>query len=345
MLGRPDPYGRLRRTRALDDRLDIRVSSTQGRSRPDGQAFSHEALFYSGADEFTTQVSRFVVEGLERNEPVMVMAGAAKLALLREALGRDADALRLVDMETVGRNPACIIPAWAAFFEEYAESGTSPRGVGEPIWPRRTPAELIECQLHEALIDLAFAGWSGRLVCPYDTDALEPAAVGEARRSHPLLLAEAAVGVNPACVEMPWLHERFSAPLPEPTTHFQQLHFSSTNLAAVRELVALAASGFGLDRGRTDDLALATHELATNSLRHAGGTGRLRVWHEEATVICEIEDAGHIGDPLAGRVRPPAGSEGGRGLLMAYHLSDLTQIRSGPGRTVVRLHARIRNRQ
>ena len=32
------------------------------------------------------------------------------------------------------------------------------RGIGEPIWADRRPDELDECQLHESLINLAFAG-------------------------------------------------------------------------------------------------------------------------------------------------------------------------------------------
>jgi prepilin-type processing-associated H-X9-DG protein len=31
------------------------------------------------------------------------------------------------------------------------------RGAGEPIWPERRPAELVECQRHESLLNVAFA--------------------------------------------------------------------------------------------------------------------------------------------------------------------------------------------
>ncbi|WP_425387325.1 ATP-binding protein [Embleya scabrispora] len=44
--------------------------------------------------------------------------------------------------------------------------------------------------------------------------------------------------------------------------------------------------------------------------------------------VCEIHDAGHIVDPLAGRHRPAPDQDGGRGLWMANQLCDLVQIRS-----------------
>ena len=60
-------------------------------------------------------------------------------------------------MAEIGANPACIIPAWRDFVDECAEAGRAIRGIGEPIWADRSPAELVECQRHESLLNLAFA--------------------------------------------------------------------------------------------------------------------------------------------------------------------------------------------
>jgi MEDS: MEthanogen/methylotroph, DcmR Sensory domain len=151
--------------------------------------FHHEALFYAGDGEFAERCRDFVEEGLERDEPVLVMVGSRKLDLLRRALGERADEVLFADMEVVGRNPARIIPEWARFVATHAGAGGSGgmRGIGEPIWADRRPDELEECQLHESLINLAFAAAdSFRLVCPYDTAALPADVVAEARRSHPI---------------------------------------------------------------------------------------------------------------------------------------------------------------
>ena len=53
--------------------------------------------------------------------------------------------------------------------------GRPMRGIGEPIWAERSPAELVECQRHESLLNVAFAGSAGfYLMCPYDTTSLGP---------------------------------------------------------------------------------------------------------------------------------------------------------------------------
>ena len=82
---------------------------------------------------------------------------------------------------------------------------------------------------------------------------------------------------------------------------------------------------------------LAVDELATNSLRYVGGA-TVRSWVDDGTLLFEVEDTGHIADPLAGRELPHARALGGRGLYLVNQLCDLVQLRSSPGRSVVRLH-------
>ena len=58
-------------------------------------------------------------------------------------------------MAVLGHNPARIIPAW----RDFADAHAGPiRGIGEPIWPGRGADELVECQLHESLLNVAFDG-------------------------------------------------------------------------------------------------------------------------------------------------------------------------------------------
>jgi anti-sigma regulatory factor (Ser/Thr protein kinase) len=98
----------------------------------------------------------------------------------------------------------------------------------------------------------------------------------------------------------------------------------------------------GLGEARTADLVLAVDEVATNSLRHGGGRGTLRIWREDGAVVCEVRDAGRIEDPMAGRERPAPDGDGGRGLWMVNQLCDLVQLRTLPTGAVVRLHLYVR---
>ena len=102
--------------------------------------------------------------------------------------------------------------------------------------------------------------------------------------------------------------------------------------------MARHAAAAGLDPTRAADLVLAVDELATNSLRHGGGRGTLRIWRDHSALVCEVRDAGRIEDPLAGRERPAVDRDGGQGLWMVNQLCDLVQLRTFPSGAVVRVH-------
>jgi anti-sigma regulatory factor (Ser/Thr protein kinase) len=302
--------------------------------------FRHEALLYSGEREFLDGTLPFIEQGLAENEFVLVVVGEDKIRHLEAALGPDADSVRFADMDRVGRNPARIIPLWRQLVDEGVANGRAVRGIGEPTWPGRTPAELAECRRHEALLNVAFAdapAWT--LLCPYDAAGLGPEVVRAAEQTHPHVAQLGAVresaAYDPAEGERP-----FAGSLPDPPGDAAQLQFTREGVGRVRNFVSKLAIGAGLDLERAADLVLAMDELATNSVRHAGSEGRVRGWLEGETLVCEVEDAGRIDDPLAGRVQPLVDESGGRGLWLVNQVCDLVQIRSALGHTAVRVHMR-----
>ena len=98
----------------------------------------------------------------------------------------------------------------------------------------------------------------------------------------------------------------------------------------------------GLAGVPASDFVSAVNEIATNSVRHGGGAGHLRLWSEDRTLVCEVADRGTIDDPLVGRRRPDPRRPGGFGHWIANQLCDLVQVRSSARGTVVRLHASAR---
>jgi anti-sigma regulatory factor (Ser/Thr protein kinase) len=309
---------------------------------PDGRgsaAFRHEALLYSGSEGFLAGTLPFLRAGAAAGDAMLVVVGAAKIERLRAALGADAEAVTFADMLEVGSNPARIIPAWREFVD--ANPGRRLRGIGEPVWAQRSAAELVECQRHEALLNLAFADAAGfTLRCPYDVDSLGPAVVEKAHHSHPVLVQDGAARRSASYADPEAIAAPFAEPLPDPPEGADALAFESGALGAVRELVATRAAAAALPEPRAGDLVLAVNEVATNSVVHGGGQGVLRVWDDGGALVCEIADGGAITEPLAGRRRPPDGNVGGHGLWLANQLCDLVQIRAFAGGGVVRLHMR-----
>jgi anti-sigma regulatory factor (Ser/Thr protein kinase) len=297
--------------------------------------FHHEAVFYATDEEYLAALLPDLRAAIDAGGAILVAVGDDRARLLRGALGADADHVRFTDMERLGRNPACIIPAW----REFVSGDDRPLlGIGEPVWPGRSDAELIECRRHESLLNLAFDGGPAwRLLCPYDADALSPDVLADARHNHPHVGAD---GTSEPCPDYltPPTVLAWDDVLPAPATKPAEMVFTRDDLPLVRLVVSERAEGAGLSEHRASDLVLAVNELASNSMRHGGGRGLLSVWQEDGTFVCEVADRGHISDPLAGRERAPDLRGGGRGLWLVNHLCDLVQVRTTQAGNTIRLH-------
>ncbi len=219
-------------------------------------AFHHEAVFYADREQYLAATLPEIHKALAADGAVLVAVADDQRAWLQEALGADADAVTFADMHELGRNPACIIPAWRDFLRE---AGPGPIvGIGEPVWPGRSEAELVECSRHESLLNLAFDGgrpW--RLLCPYDTAQLAPEVLEDARRNHPHVDSERSTsyaGPGAALAR--------DAALPAPAASPAELLFGRDDLSLVRDFVERHARLAGFDGERLEDLVLAANELA-----------------------------------------------------------------------------------
>jgi anti-sigma regulatory factor (Ser/Thr protein kinase) len=302
------------------------------------RTFHHEAFIYAGIDEFVARAVPFLDHAREAGEPALVMTDEAKLTRLRAEMGPDRGAVEFADIREVGRNPARIIPAWAAFVE--AHDNGPLWGIGEPVWPGRSPAELDECRHHEALVNQSFAHCDEfTLLCPYDAAMLGPDALDTAHDTHPLVADDEGTRPTPryqGVVGRALLAE----PLPPPPARSREVLFDSTPLGSLRRHVEEVAVAAGLDQLAIRDIVLAVDEVATNSQRHGSGGGVVASWLDGELLVFEVRDDGHLTDPLVGRRRPPSRQVGGRGLWIVNQLCDLVQIRSSGKGTVVRLFKR-----
>jgi anti-sigma regulatory factor (Ser/Thr protein kinase) len=304
---------------------------------PPAAGFQHWAHFYRDDREFLAGVVDFVRAGLAGDEAVVVVEPTGRLELLREALADDAAAVQFHDMAAVGANPARILAVWQEVVEQQVAAGRALRGVGEPAFVGRREPELLECHLHELLLNQAFDGGAPwRLLCPYDERELPPAVCEGARSTHPAWSGPDGQVHGPA-VPTTAVEAAFSAPLPAPPTAQRRRSYRAGDVRAVRHLVAETARSWGLSGERVEELVLAASELATNSVRHGGGEGAVSAWRDAGGGVLEFTDSGHLTDSLAGRRPPGTHPDGGRGLYLVNQLCDLVQLRSSAAGTTVRL--------
>jgi anti-sigma regulatory factor (Ser/Thr protein kinase) len=301
-------------------------------------SYQHEALLYHGSDAFLAGTVGFIREAVASDQPVMALLAGPRLDAVRTALGpTDAERVRWLDMGAIGANPARILPTWRDFLDGY-DVDQPIRGVGEPVWSGRRGAEIAECQLHEALLNLAVEPdrpfW---LRCPYDANALPPDVIDAAHRSHPVLIeAETYRGstfYGGAC----HAEEMFGEQLPEPPVSSVIHLFDEATISDTVRHASAEAREVGIAPSRVADLATSLTEILDNSVSHGGGGGALRIWCDREAFVCEVRDTGHIGDPLVGRRRPGEHLDRPSGLWVANQLCDLVQLRSSPDGTTVRL--------
>ena len=262
--------------------------------------FVHPALFYRGDQEYVAGTVPFLLEGLAASEPVAVAAPVPRLELIATALGAAAEAVHFVDMTRAGRNPGRIIPSVLRAFAD-ARRGGRVRIIGEPIWSGRTAD-----------------GVSGLR----PARGADQCGVPRARRDHPLpvrrtVAAGGRTRRRPRHAPRPHLRRavqsasdaydpdkvlaRYNEPLRCPPGRGDTSGFDAEALPVTRDFALQAARERGMGAVRLQDLALVVAELTTNSVMHAGGGGTLRLWAESEQIVCEVQDAGRLTDPLAGR--------------------------------------------
>ena len=153
----------------------------------DGCKCVHEALVYSTVEEFLAATVPLIREGLEEEEPLLVVTKEANLSALRETLDIDAGGVDLVDPVGMYRRPPQTIEAYDRYVRTRLEKGARRvRIIGEPVWPTSARA-VAEWKRYESALNVAWASTPSWVVCLYDANELPDDIVSDAKRTHPVL--------------------------------------------------------------------------------------------------------------------------------------------------------------
>lgn len=301
-----------------------------------GGGRGHDAFVYRTTGEYVAFVCAFVREGLATGDRVLVAVPGDRLATLRSALPEAEGLVRYADSTGSGDDPMRTFQLWRDFLDE--GDGAPCRGVGEPGLGRRDGDGPDHHLHHEHILRAASGPGHLRLLCAYDAAALPDEVLHHARASHATVYepdAPAPGRTGPTSRDdLPT-----GGPAPEGPA-VPELRFGRNGLGLLRKFVEHAATGAGLGPERTADLVLAANEIATNAVIHGGSGGTARCRLEDGDLVCELDGAGTITDPLAGSVRPDPGCASGRGLWLASQLCDRIEITNTADGNVVRLHVR-----
>jgi anti-sigma regulatory factor (Ser/Thr protein kinase) len=108
---------------------------------------------------------------------------------------------------------------------------------------------------------------------------------------------------------------------------------NAEGLHMLREAVFAHATDAGMPESRATDVVLVAHELATNAIRHGGGTGRLRIRIAAGALLCQVTDPGVAPDAATASAAPqpePWPYQRGHGLWLVREATDQFTVTTGP---------------
>jgi anti-sigma regulatory factor (Ser/Thr protein kinase) len=313
-----------------------------GGTETDQSGFVHSALLYHSQQEYLDFVVRFVVDGLARDEPVLVAVPGDKLALLHDTLRGAASGftaeLRMADIAEVGRNPSRFMAMEASFADKHADRRV--RIVSQLAWPGRTEDEFVACIEHEALANCALEGYQATGLCLFDAGRLDDDVLADARATHPLLWRCGAPhrGAEYAPDEV---LQRCNRPLLAKPGAVTYMVRKSADLRPARSFAVNYAGWVGLSQDCIEDLQLVATELASNSLMYTDGACRLAFWRDDEHLVCEARDTGRLDDPLVGRLHPGPSGPASRGLFLVNAISDLVRMHTTSTGTTIQAYLRF----
>lgn len=290
----------------------------------------HAAVPYDAPADLAARLAPRLAPVLAEGGPVLAVLAAPERDALRDRLGDAADGVEFADPVREHRLPPFTVAI------RWARLGRRVRAGGRPAVVVGQHVELPAGPGHWARLDIALnvalAGLPVTALCPCQGAGNE----SHVRQTHPTILTADGPLANPAYRPPPdAVLDYPPPPPPDLGPSAVELTFGRDELVALRRVTARVGVEAGLDDDRVADLVLAVSELASNSVEHGPGTGRVLMWKRGTSVTAEVSDEGHLDLPFAGLVAPPPSGARGRGLWLACELTDVLQVWGGTG-TVVR---------
>jgi anti-sigma regulatory factor (Ser/Thr protein kinase) len=298
----------------------------------------HQALFYDSDQAFLAPLTGFCLDGLAAGDKILAVTTEANIDLLAGALGGAAADVSFVPALSWYDAPGRTLAAYHRYVDAHKHFHERVRIIGEPVWDGRDAVAEAEWTRYESVINAAFADSPAWVVCPYDERALPERITADARRTHPSVLTASGTLHSPAYTDPAAFTCAIDhQPLPEPFGTVMEIPFDD-HLHRMRRRLSAHAIELGLDAEEVNRLVLAVNEVAGNAVQHGGGHGRILLWADETTVVCDVTDSGRMELPHPGYLPPDPTAGHGHGLWIVRQLCELLEIRTHDDGTQIRLH-------
>ena len=292
----------------------------------DSTLLRHGALLYESQDEFVGLAVPFLREGLEAGEGAMVAHTKAGLAMMREALGRDAAHVTFLDVSSAYTRPARTLATYHEVYVEQLGKFPSLRTVAD-VQFGPDPAEWGLWTAYEAVFNRSFGHLPTWVVCTYNANGTPDPIIDGVWRTHPEVHTGDAWHTSGRFEDPDELLDALT-PEPRPLSGLRSIGFGS-DVEEFRERLARELAAEKVSDATVLEMLLAATEIAENALEHGGGVEDVRVGHADGRFVCEVVDRGEgFDDPAAGYLAPRAGV--GRGLWVARQLTWRLEFFAAP---------------
>src|SRR4051812_36352080 len=157
---------------------------TAGEAMRSEDTLRHHAFVYESDDEYVATSVAFLKEGLEGGEGCAVANTRDGLALVRDALGPDADRVAFFDVSTTYTRPARAVATYYGTFVEQLRTAPSVRAVANGQFGP-TPGDWEEWAAYEAITNLAYSHLPVWVVCAYNANTVSDPALEAVWQTHP----------------------------------------------------------------------------------------------------------------------------------------------------------------
>jgi anti-sigma regulatory factor (Ser/Thr protein kinase) len=271
-------------------------------------AFRHDAFVHESQDEYVARSVAFLKEGLDAGEAAIVGNTRDGLAVMRDALGPDADRVTFCDNGSFYTRPARTLAGYYGTFLGQLRTAPSVRAVAEyQLGP--TPADWDEWAAYEAMTNLAYSHLPVWVVCTYDANGLPDPVLESVGQTHAEVLADD--WRDSGQFQDPRELVRSLTPPPSPLPQLRSFSVGD-DIDVFREHLARSLVAETVPDAKALDMLVAGTEIAVNALRHGGGIHEVRVGRAEGRFVCEVVDRGNgFDEPMAGYRAPRPGIGGG----------------------------------
>ena len=292
----------------------------------------HDAFVYDSDEDYVARSAGFLREGLNAGECCVVAHNRAGLAMMRDALGTDADRMVFVDLSWTYTRPARAVAAYHGTFVRLLRRAPSVRAVAEfQFGP--TFDDWDEWQSYEAITNLAYDHLPVWVVCTYPANGVPDAVLDGVLRTHNEVLTDR--WARNDRFEDPKDVVRKLTPEPEPLPGLRSWYVGQ-DMGRNRERLAGDLAAEGVIDAKALEMLVAATEVGTNAVRHGGGIEEVRVGRVDGRFVCEVIDrGGGFDDPVAGYLAPRPGS--GTGLWVARQLTWRVESFHSPRGFTVRM--------